>query len=383
MPFPQKVLVAAATAVAGAAGAFAAAAIVVAEQALHPAAQVEAVMTAALLAAAIVVAAAVVVAAVAARRSAGDLLLDALGNHPASRVGLLDRHATGDVADAFKRDLVGNHDRVGLGHALRNAMEARHRHGDLLRDVLVAGHFFDARHAGAVTDHVGARNAFIDFAGNPNPLGARAGGFAAFGLASALAAIIVLVAIAEFVESLRQRRAASHFPALVVTFVHAAMRVGRFRRAGPNLLHHRAIFAVGDALADRAALVVSLADRFVDGHLTGARLGGAFGATAGVLLLNALLLVDGATSLVVFGNPFRHRDGAGRRGAAAAIGGRGGAAAIGPGDGGGGGKDNAAQQNRVKTEPTHDCFSLVAEAVDPIAARHIRADRSDFLCDWC
>jgi hypothetical protein len=26
---------------------------------------------------------------------------------------------------------------------------------------------------------------------------------------------------------------------------------------------------------------------------------------------------------------------------------------------------------------------LVAEAVDPIAARHIRADRSDFLCDWC
>jgi hypothetical protein len=350
--FQKKDLVAAAAAAAGAASALAAAALFAMEQALQPAAHVEAVVTAFLLAAA-----SVLIAAGVAGRSAGNLLLDAAGHHPAGRVGLLDRDAAGDVADAFKRDLVGDHDGVGLGHALGYAVEARHRDGDLFRDVLVAGHVFDGRHARAVTDHVGAGDALIDFAGNPNALGAGAGSFAALGLASALAAIIALVVLEELVEALRHGRAAGHFPALVVTLVHAAVRVGRFRGAGPNLLHHRAFFAVGDALADRAALVVSLADRLVDGRLAGARLASAFGATTGVLLLNALLLVDGATSLVVFGNPFGYRNGAGGRGAAAAVAGRSGAATVGASERDGRGEDDAAQQNRVNAKPTHDCFS--------------------------
>ena len=247
-----------------------------------------------------------------------------------------------DVAGAFKRDLVGDHDRVGLGHTLRNAMEARHRHGDLLRNVLVAGHVFDGRHTAAVTNHVRAGDAFIDFAGNPNPFGARPGSFAALGLASAFAARVALVTMAELVEALRQGRTAAHFPALVVTFVHALVRVGRFRAAGPDLLHHRAVLAVGDALADGAALVVSLANRLVDRRLARARLAGAFRATTGVLLLAALLLVDGATSLVMLGNPLGHRNGAGGRGASAAIGGRSGAAAIGLSGRSGGGEDDAA-----------------------------------------
>lgn len=377
MLFPKKDLVAAATAVAGAAASAFAAAAVVVEKALHPAAHVEAVM------AALVLAAASATAAARANRFASDLLLDAAGHHPASRVGLLHRDATGDVADAFKRDLVGDHDRAGLGHTLRHAVEARHRDGDLLRNVLVAGHVFDGRHAGAVTDHVRAGDALIDLAGNPNPFGARPGSFAALGLASAFAALIALVMLAELVETLGQGRAAGHFTALVVTFIHALVGIGRFRAAGHDLLHHRAVLAVGDALADGAALVVGLADRLVDRHLMRALFGDALGATTGVLLLNALLFVDGATRLVMLGNPLGHRNGAGGRGASAAVAGRSGRAAIGAGEGGGGGEDDATQQNRGKTKPTHDCFSLVAEAVDPIAARHIRADRSDFLCDWC
>ena len=337
MHFPKKDLVAAATAVAGAAAsAFAAAALVVVAQALHPAAQVEATMTA------FVPAAARALAAARANGFAGDLLLDALGHHPAGRVRLLNRHAMGDVADAFTRDLVGDHDGVGLGHALGYAVEARHRDGDLLRNVLVAGHVFDGRHARAVTNHVRAGNALIDFAGNPNPFGARPGSFAALGLASALAAIIALVVLAELVEALRQGRAAAHFPALVVAFIHALVRVGRFRAAGPDLLHHRAVLAVGDALADGAALVVSLADRLVDRRLARARLAGAFRATTGVLLLNALLLVDGATRLVMLGDPLGHRNGAGGRGAPAAVAGRSGTATIGAGERGGGGEDDAA-----------------------------------------
>jgi hypothetical protein len=352
--FPKKDLVAAATAVAGA---FAAAALFVVEQAFQTAAHVEAVMAAAfLLAAAGVPAAAFILAAGAARGSASDLLLDAVGNHPAGRVRLLDRHATGDVADAFKRDLVGDHDRAGLGHTLGHAAEGRHRDGDLLGNVTVAGHVLDGRHAGAVTDHVRAGDALFDLAGNPNPFGARPGSFA-IGFASALAAIIALVVLEELVEALRHGRAAGHFPALVVTLVHAAVRVGRFRGAGPNLLHHRAIFAVGDALADGAALVVSLADRLVDRHLARARLGGTLGATTGVLLLDALLFVDRARRLIVFGNPFGHRHGAGGRGAAAAVAGRSGAATVGASERDGRGEDDAAQQNRVNAKPTHDCFS--------------------------
>src|SRR5262249_28065397 len=151
-----------------------------------------------------------------------------------------------------------------------------------------------------------------DLAGDPDALGAVVRGLAAAralaaaGAAAAAAGVAAAgrlaaaVTLAQAVEALQQRRAALDLAALVVALVHAAVRVGRLGGAGHDLLHHGALLPARDALGHAARLVVGLGDRLVDGHVVRPRLGGALGAAGGVLLLDALLLVDGARRFVLF-----------------------------------------------------------------------------------
>src|SRR5438445_136942 len=103
-----------------------------------------------------------------------------------------------------------------------------------------------------------------------------------------------VAATAQFLQFVQAARAAGHFFAFVMTFVHALAHDARFRHAGPVGLHHCPFFAHLDmAAADAADDFLHLRDLVVDAHCAGPRLRSAFTAISGVLLLTTHPFING------------------------------------------------------------------------------------------
>jgi hypothetical protein len=226
------------------------------------------------------------------------------------------RNTAGDRPGRLIRNQPLRHDRAGPGNAFRHALAA----GDLARLfahlVLVDGDVAGHRPAFADPLVAGDRAFFPNRArhpapNGPGPLAAGIAARIAAGIAAIAAAAMAMVFVMEEpANTFPEARPAGNFTALVVAAIDAAANRGRNRLTGDERLHHRALFAGGDADANLADHRASFGNHLVDGAGVGPRFRDTLAPVRRAGDLLALGVVDRARTLIVFGYPLVYANGA-------------------------------------------------------------------------